>query len=349
MDVSNAILHGYLVEEVYIKPPLGYVCKGKKVTTINSLDSSLKKGSSFTTVLVYVDDMLITRNDQSQICKLKAQLSSAFHMKDLGELNYFLGLPMDPNLKLQADVGTSLIDPEVYRRAIGKLIYLTVTRPGICYIVQLLSHFMQSPTYFHMQPVKHVLRYLLNSPGQGVLLANDSTVQLKAYCDSDWASCPMTSRSTTGYCILLGDSPISWKSKKQAVVSRSLAEAEYMAMALTCCKVTWLVSLLKELVIKDLKHVDLHYDNQAALYITTNLVFHARTTHIEVYCHYVRDQLKARIIKPSYVHRKSQLADVFTKVVYVDQHTKLLSKLGVSEAINSQIKGGVQKKGVRIV
>nr|GEU99287.1 cysteine-rich RLK (receptor-like protein kinase) 8 [Tanacetum cinerariifolium] len=258
MDVSNAILHGDLVEEVYIKPPLGYVGK------------------------------------------------------------------------------------EVYRRAIGKLIYLTVTRPGICYTVQLLSHFMQSPTYFHMQPVKHVLRYLLNSPCQGFLLANDSTVQLKAYCDSDWASCPMTRRSTTGYCILLGDSPISWKSKKQAVVSRSLAEAEYMAMALTCCKVTWLVSLLKELVIKDLEPVDLHYDNQAALYITINLVFHARTTHIEVYC--VRDQLKARIIKPSYVHTKSQLADVFTKVVYVDQHTKLLSKLGVSQAINSQIEGECTKE-----
>ncbi|GKB81856.1 reverse transcriptase, RNA-dependent DNA polymerase, partial [Tanacetum coccineum] len=378
MDVSNAFFHGDLIEEVYIKPPLGYVGKGQKVSAANSLDSTLvcklkkylyslkqtprqwfsklsnaliefgftqsktdyslflkKEGSSIRVVLVYVDDLLITRNDQSQIFKLKTHLSSVFHMKDLGELNYFLGLevcrssqgifisqhkytrellkeggvlnnkpyklPMDPNLKLQTDIGTPLSDPEVYRRAIGKLIYLTITRPNSCYTVQLLSQFMQSPTSVHMQAVKHVLRYFLNLPGQGILLAKDSAVQLKAYCDSDWASCPMTRRST-GYCILLGDSPISWKSKKQAVVTRSSAETEYRAMALTCCEVTWLVSMLKDLGIKNLEHVDLYCDNQVALYISANLVFHARTKHIEVECHYVRDQLKAGVIKPSYVH-----------------------------------------------
>nr|GFA69286.1 cysteine-rich RLK (receptor-like protein kinase) 8 [Tanacetum cinerariifolium] len=106
--------------------------------------------------------------------------------------------------------------------SIGQLIYLTVTRPDICYRVQLLSQFIQSPTSVHMQAVKHLLRYLLNSPGQGILLAHDSAVQLKACCDSDLASCPMTRRSTTGYCILLGDSPASWKARKQAVVSRTL-------------------------------------------------------------------------------------------------------------------------------
>nr|GEW62595.1 cysteine-rich RLK (receptor-like protein kinase) 8 [Tanacetum cinerariifolium] len=260
--------------------------------------------------------------ERRQVAALKGwdtcqmDVSNAFFMhkytrnllKEGGVLNN--KLPMDPNLKLQADVGTPLTDPEVYRRAI----------------------------------VKHVLRYLLNSPRQGILLANDSAVQLKACCNSDWASCPMTRRSTTGYCILLGDSPISWKSKKQVVVSRSSAEAEYRAMALTCCEVTWLVSLLKELGIKDLEPVALYCDNQAALYITANPVFHVRTKHIEVDCHYVRDQLKAGKIKPSYVHTKSQLAYVFTKVVSVDQHTKLLSKLGVSEAINSQLEGECTKE-----
>ncbi|GKA92745.1 RmlC-like cupins superfamily protein [Tanacetum coccineum] len=319
MDVSNAFLHDDLFEEVYMKPPLGYTRKGHNISADSSLNPQLsktyyslfvkKEGTSFTVVLVYVDELLITGNDESQINSLKAQLSSVFHMKDLGELNYFLGLevckssqgifisqhkytkellkeggvlnnkpyklPMEPNLKLQADVGTPLQDPE----------------------------FMQSPTFVDMQAVKHLLRYLLNSPGQGILLTHDSAVQLKAYCDSDWASCPMTRRSTTGYCVLLGDSPISWKSKKQTVVSRSSAETEYRAMAMTCCEVTWLVNLFKDLGIKDIEHVDLFCDNQAALYIAANPVFHAITKHIEVDCHYVRDQLKAGKIKPTYVTR----------------------------------------------
>lgn len=190
-----------------------------------------KDSTSFTAVLVYVDDLLITGNSPAAITNLKSQLSSHFHMKDLGELSYFLGLEisknsqglfvsqkkytldllqeagvtnatpyklhMDQHLKLQADVGTPLTDPEVYRRLIGKLIYLTITRPEICYTVQLLSQFMQSPTSVHMQAVKHLLRYLLNAPGQGLLLANDAAVHLTAFCDSDWASCPMTRRSTT--------------------------------------------------------------------------------------------------------------------------------------------------------
>ena len=113
-------------------------------------------------------------------------------------------------------------------------------------------------------------------------------------------------------------------------------------MALTCCEVTWLVSLLKDLGLKDLGPVDLKCDNQAAMYIAANLVFHARTKHIEIDCHYVRDQLKSGQVLPSYVSTKDQVADVFTKVLPVDQHTKLLSKLGVASSSTSQLEGECQ-------
>ncbi|GKC82682.1 retrovirus-related pol polyprotein from transposon TNT 1-94 [Tanacetum coccineum] len=321
MDVSNAFLHGDLFEEVYMQMPQGYVGQGEDVQdkTSSTLVCKLKKSlyglkqaprqwfaklpsallsfgfvqskadyslftksdkSSFTAILVYVNDLLIIGSSPSQIQSLKSQLSSHFHMKDLGVLNAKpYKTPMDTHVKLQADVGTPLPDPE------------------------LLSQFMQNPTSVHMQAVKHLFRYLLNSPGQGILLANDSVVQLTAYCDSDWASCPMTRRSTTGYCILL------------------------------------------DLGLKDLGPVDLKCDNKVALYIAANLVFHARTKHIEIDCHYVRDQIKRGEVLPSYVSTKSQLADVSTKVLPADQHAHLMSKLGVAHSSNSPLEGEC-KRGV---
>lgn len=154
-----------------------------------------------------------------------------------------LKVPMDIHDKLTPDAGTLLHDPRPYQRLLGKLIYLTVTRPDITFSVHILSQFMQSPTTVHMQAATRVLRYLAGNPGQGILLASSSAIQVQAYCDSDWASCPVTKRSTTGFCILLGQSPISWKSKKQTVVGISSAEDEYRAMALTTCEITWISAL----------------------------------------------------------------------------------------------------------
>ncbi|XP_014511379.1 uncharacterized protein LOC106770068 [Vigna radiata var. radiata] len=126
-----------------------------------------------------------------------------------------------------------LDDPSSYRRLIGKLLYLTNTRPDLCFSINLLSQFMQSPTDYHYQAIQHVLRYIKSKPSEGLFFSADSPTHLKAFSDSDWATCPNTRRSTTRFCVFLGSSLVSWKSKKQSIVSRSSTETEYRALAAT--------------------------------------------------------------------------------------------------------------------
>ncbi|KAL6348342.1 hypothetical protein AAG906_005643 [Vitis piasezkii] len=261
------------------------------------------QGNKFTAILIYVDDILLTGNDLHEIKMLKTHLLKRFFIKDLGELKYFLGIefsrskkgifmsqrkyaldilqdtgltgvkpekfPMEQNLKLTDEDGELLHDPSRYRRLVGRLIYLTVTRPDIVYSVRTLSQFMNTPRKPHWEAALRVLRYIKGSPGQGLFLPSENNLTLSAFCDSDWGGCRMSRRSVSGYCVFLGSSLISWKSKKQTNVSRSSAEAEYRAMANTCLELTWLRYILKDLKVELDKPAPLFCDNQAALYIVT--------------------------------------------------------------------------------
>lgn len=334
---------------------------------------TLTKESSITLVLVYVDDLLLAGNNLQEIDRLKSMLSNNFKMKDLGAVSYFLGLeitrsaagffisqkkyatdliaefglssvpplklPMDIHLRLNADSGVFLRDPHPYQRLLGKLIYLTITRPDIAFSVHILTQFMQHPTSDHMDAAVKLLRYINSNPGQGILLASSSAATLQAYCDSDWATCPMSRRSTTGFCVLLGSSPISWKTKKQSVVARSTAEAEYRSMAVASCEITWLSALLRDMGLKALPPAMLYCDNQAALAIAANPVLHERTKHVEVDCHYIRDKVKSGAIVTKHVPTHAQVADIFTKALSTKQHYHLLGKLGAVATLPSQLEG----------
>ncbi|KAL5575746.1 hypothetical protein UlMin_017445 [Ulmus minor] len=175
---------------------------------------------------------------------------------------------MEPNLKLSQDEGDLLPDASLYRRLIGKLLYLTITRPDLSYAVNRLSQFLSQPRLPHFKAVQRVLQYVKGTPGQGLFLPSKSDV----FSDADWAGCADSRRSISGYCVFLGDSLISWKSKKQATVSRSSAEAEYRSMANATCELTWLLSLLKELGVNHARPALLYCDNQATLHIATNPV-----------------------------------------------------------------------------
>uniref|UniRef100_A0A2N9HAP9 CCHC-type domain-containing protein n=1 Tax=Fagus sylvatica TaxID=28930 RepID=A0A2N9HAP9_FAGSY len=367
LDVNNAFLHGDLDEEVYMIPPPGYCPKGEtrftnlKQTTLFTLVQT----TSITVVLVYVDDILVAGNDLSQIETFKHALSTNFKTKDLGPLKYFLGLevarshkgiflnqrkyaldilndsgqlgariapfPMEQNLKLTNQDGDLLPDPSAYRRLVGRLIYLTITRPDIVFAVNILSQFMHAPRLPHMQAATRVLRYIKGTPGQGILFPSSNTLHVTAYTDSDWASCPTTRRSTTGYFIQLGTSPISWRTKKQTTVARSSAEAEYRAMAVTTCELTWLKQLLADFGISHPEPFSLHCDNQSALHIAHNPVFHERTKHIEIDCHIIRDKIRSGLLTAVHTSSHEQIADIFTKALGRELFHHFLCKLGITD------------------
>ena len=237
--------------------------------------------------------------------------------------------PLPANMKLMIDKGELYADPEHYRKIVGKLNFLSHTRPDLSFSVQTLSQFMHQPRMHHVQALNHVLRYVSHTMGQGIILNATDNLILTTYSDSDWASCPNTRRSVTGYILLLGESPVSWKSKKQSTISKSSSEAEYRAMASASSETTWLVSLLTELGVTNLKPVTLYCDNQSAIHIGNNPVFHERTKHIEIDCHFTREKVLEGLIQLTYTPSTEQLADIMTKALGSLQHDKLKSKLGM--------------------
>ncbi|XP_059451011.1 uncharacterized mitochondrial protein AtMg00810-like [Corylus avellana] len=365
LDVNNAFLHGDLDEEVYMTMPPGFGSKGENKSKADYSLFTRLQGSFYIALLIYVDDVAIASNDPKAVADFIILLNDRFKLKDLGPLKYFLGLeiarsidgisvcqrkyaleiledsgllaskpvsfPIEQNLKLSKDEGILLSDFTSYRRLVGRHLYLTITRQDIAYSVQILSQFMDKPRQSHLDAATRVLRYVKNSPAQGLFFSAKSDFHLKAFSDSDWAGCVDTRRSITGFCIFIGDSLISWKSKKQQTMSRSSTEAEYRAMASTCCELMWLFSLLKDFQIPHPHAALLFSDSQSALHIAANPVFHEWTKHIEIDCHLIREKIQLGLIKTLHVSSQDQLADIFAKGLGFKDFSRLLLKMSVKD------------------
>lgn len=338
-------------------------------------DSSLfvlRRGHDVAYLLLYVDDIVLTGSNNMLLQDIVDRLRGEFAVKDMGELSFFLGIdvqrtkegfylsqaryaedileragmtnckpaptPIDAKSKFPAE-GPITDDAQSYRSLAGALQYLTMTRPDIAFAVQQACLHMHDPRVSHMTLLKRILRYVRGTTSHGLLLRASDDYSITAYSDADWAGCPDTRRSTSGFCIYLGDSLVSWSSKRQPTVSRSSAEAEYRAVANAAAECIWLRQLLGELHLDVAKATVIFCDNVSAVYMSSNPVHHKRTKHIELDIHFVRERVQLGALRVLHVPTGEQFADVLTKGLPTATFERFRSSLCVSP-ITHQTAGG---------
>ncbi|XP_071741282.1 uncharacterized protein [Rutidosis leptorrhynchoides] len=234
----------------------------------------------------------------------QAHLPPTFWVEALHMATYLLNLL--PSSAINHEV------PHTHLRA-GALQYLTFTRPDISYAVQQICLFMHDPREPHLAALRRILRYIHGTMDLGLQLHVSSTTSMVAYSDADWAGCPTTRRSTSGYYVFLGDNLLSWSSKRRQTPSRSSAEAEYRCVANAVAETCWIRNLLRELHCPLFSATLVYCDNVSAVYMSSNPVQHQRTKHIEIDIHFVRDLVTKGHVRVLHVPSRYQYADIFTE------------------------------------
>ncbi|WVZ24859.1 hypothetical protein V8G54_003403 [Vigna mungo] len=345
LDVNSAFLHGDLDEEVYMSLPLGYkteksgqVCKllkslyglkqasrqwnYKLTTTLLSLgyiqsksDYSLFVKSDYahiTILLVYVDDIVLTGDDiqSQQVINLSQRKYALELLEDAGLLGCQpVSTPIHLGTKFSKTEGKPYSDVQAYRRLLGRLLYLTNTRPYLCFGVNTLSQFLSYPLEDHYAAAIRILGYIKKNPGQGLFFPSN------------------TEHLSRLLVILIG----LFALRLEGTISRSSIEAEYRVLASTTCEIQWLLYLFHDLKQPLPQPIPLFCDNQSAIRIAQNTVMHERTKHIEIDCHLIRDKVQTGVIKLLPISTSSQLADIHTKALHPAKFQSLLFKLSIKD------------------
>ncbi|RVW17801.1 Retrovirus-related Pol polyprotein from transposon RE1 [Vitis vinifera] len=298
LDIKNAFLNGDLEEEVYMEIPPGF-------------EESMTKNQN-----------------------LKKYLSEEFEVKDLGNLKYFLGMEVARSRKgIVVSQRKYILD---LLKETGMLGCKPIDTPmdsqkklGIEKEMSAVSQFMHSPTEEHMEAVYRILRYLKMTPGKGLFFRKTENRDTEVYSDADWAGNIIDRRSTSRYCSFVWGNLVTWRSKKQSVVARSSAEAEYRALAQGICEGIWIKRVLSELGQTSSSPILMMCDNQAAISIAKNPVHHDRTKHVEIDRHFITEKVASETVKLNYVPTKHQTADILTKALPRPNFEDLTCKLGL--------------------
>ena len=333
-----------------------------------------------TIIAVYVDDLILLTKTLEEMNAIKQALSERFRMTDLGKIHYILGMtiewdadgkwliihqkqyvldvvekyrlseantvatPADVHVQLKKDDGCSkLVDATRYQSMVGSLLYMAVaTRPDIAQAVGAVAKFCSRPSEAHLTAVKRILRYLKGTANLGLKFMKSESGELTGYSDADWAGDVDERRSTTGNLFLMSGAPVSWLSKKQTVVALSTSEAEYVALSMAAQEAVWLRRFLSDLTTTELGiPTIIMEDNQGAIAMARNPGSHARTKHIDIRFHYVREAVQQGAIALQYCPTDVMLADLLTKSLAKSRFESLRSAMGVAA---SRLSGSVEEQ-----
>lgn len=270
--------------------------------------SSHKEKAGLLIVSLYVDDLIFTRSDERMFEDFKTSMKMEFDMTDLGKMKYFLGVevvqnsegiflsqrkyaqeileifgmeksnsvrnPMVPGFKLMKNGDGAQVDMTQYKQMVGSLMYLTVTRPDLAYMVSVVSRYMERPTELHVQAIKRILRYVMGTMEKGLWYKHGTKNEgkLVAFSDSDYAGDIDDRRSTSGYVFIMNGGAVAWSSKKQPMVTLSTTEAEFISAASCACQGVWMRRVLSMLGCNQGEPTIIYCDNNSAVKLSRTLL-----------------------------------------------------------------------------
>jgi len=312
--------------------------------------------------MTYCDRSNMEHNDVFQ-----REMKNVFEMTDLGKMTFFLGMevqqkqneifisqqkyakmtlkkfnmeecrstttPMNQKEKFCKEDGAAKIDETLYRTLIGCLMYLTTTRPDILNATSILSRYMHYASEIHFQAAKRIVRYMKGTIDYGLKFCQVKNSILHGYSDSDWASCVDDMKSTSGYCFSFGSAIFLWSSKRQEVIAQSTAEAEYVAATAAVNQAIWIRKLMVDLQMEQKESTQILVDNQVAISIAKNPVFHGKTKLFKLKLYFLREVQREGEIQLIYCKTENQNADILTKSLPKAKYEFFRQRLGVCSFI----------------